>query len=88
MTYLQRTAATAFALVACAGAASAATHHSVTGKIDHLDRAKNVLVVRNHSYRCTPQLLGENIHAGDRVIVEYRNWRGYRTALKVAPVKV
>jgi len=87
MTTIQKAAAAALALVTCAGAASAATNHSVTGRIDHINRAKHELVLRNHTYHVNPKALGANFHQGERVTIQYSSWRGHRTASSVTPVK-
>lgn len=88
MTPIQKTAAAALALVICAGAASAASpNHSVTGRIDHINRAKHELVLRNHTYYVSPKALGANFHKGERVMIQYSDRHGRRNASSVTPVR-
>ncbi len=88
MTTIQKTAAAAMALVISAGAASAASpNHSVTGKIEHINRAKHELMLRNHTYHVSPGVLGANFHKGERVIIQYTDWKGHRNAASITPVK-
>jgi hypothetical protein len=88
MTTIQKTAAAALALVISAGAASAASpNHSVTGKIEHINRAKHELVLRNHTYHVSPGMLGANFRKGERVTIQYTDWKGHRNASSITPVK-
>jgi hypothetical protein len=88
MSTTQKAAAAAVALVISAGAASAASpNHSVTGRIDHINRAKHELVLRNHVYHVGPGALGANLRKGERVTIQYTDWKGHRNASSITPVK-
>jgi hypothetical protein len=87
MTTTYKAAAAFLALVAFTGAASAASSHSVTGKIEHINRAKHEIVLRNHTYYANPKLLGGDLRKGERVVVQYSDWHGRRNASSITPVK-
>lgn len=87
MTTTHKAAAAFLMLVACTGAASAASSHSVAGRIEHIDRAKHELVLRNHTYHASPKLLGADFRKGERVMIRYSDWHGRRDATSITPVK-
>lgn len=76
-------------LAVAAGAmlTSATMHHVISGRIDHLNRSRHVLLLRNHSYHFADRAMADGLHRGDKVTIHYRDWRGHRTALEIAMAK-
>ena len=88
MLTIRKAAAAALTLVISAGAASAASpNHSVTGRIEHINRAKHEVVLRNHTYHVSPAALGASFRKGERVMIQYSDGHGRRNASSIAPVK-
>ncbi len=69
MSNLELVTAGILALVAGASISSATMHHVISGRIDHLNRARQVLLLRNHSYHFADQALAAGFRRGDRVTI-------------------
>jgi hypothetical protein len=87
MSNLQLLTAGVLALVAGASISSATKHHVISGTIDHLSKARHVLLLRNHSYHFVDRALADGFRRGDRVTIRYRDWHGHRTAVEIATAK-